>query len=1103
MPISFVPQQYRTADPYGYVASRTVNFRGRALSETGRGVINGGGQVSGQGTSKLGVSTGIFGKDFVIIELYQDSTAQAGLSWEYDVSSIPDDAYYVVLDYNYELSGDYENPPVASLELIDISEWDSTAQVFLGYIEITSGIITSIEEYDPLQPSRKREYFALWETHKNSNGTDHSFIDQDLTTNAHPTFNKITLTGSATSDTDAVTKLYVDNAIAGLDWQESILERRDSEPDSTGIYVGARYMVIDSPWGGASVNDLVEYDGTSWDSLTPDEGTSVWVGNEDKAYVFSNGTWILFASYITHNSLTGLQGGQVDEYYHLTSIQYTDLTDSGDSVLHYHSSDRNLVNATGTLSVAHGGTGQSTFTSYALLYGNGVSSIQQVGLGAIDLPLVSNGIAAPPSWKILPVPGGGTGTSNGSITGTGDLVFTSAIAVGGPSVLHLNKNGSIYFESLAIGIGTTNPQYPLHIGQNVIATPALFVETECDSVAPLVYFHVDNTNSSGPALQIRQDGTGDYIRFINEFGPVLIVDNSGEIDTLGRCFKINGNEILCETELGPTVVNSSLTKVGTISSGIWHGQTVLVDYGGTGATTFALDHLLLGDVTNPIKTMGGLRADTTSLNLPSIGLSIDDSLVIDKDRNWVGNPITGTNLLWQDSVEGRVYLEPGSPADEARYIALTAWGIGSNNDIATYHTGTGWTWDTPLEGTAVWVKDEDFIYVFDGTNWNKFQGEGGGTVESYWQTFNDGYLDGGDSITIFHSLDVQYPHVIVYDSTNQVVGPTYIRYINSNNIQLNFTGSRPISGTYAVRIGTGAGDESSVPASYTSAFTDLQLDSTACISIQHDLDVMFPVVQVFDGNNMLVIPHAVYYIDRNTVKLCFSGGTPIVGLYHVRVIGGTVSATEGQPYKCAFTNDELTSDKITITHGLGTTYPITTVYDGNDKIIFPNEVTYIDTESIQLDFTGATPLVGTYHVIVAGSVGQSLKIDMSNLEPGTIPTFIEAHIGISGEFVSIDYGNYVLYDDSTSSIELGDVTVHDGFILDYKLSGNSKKEIGRLYIIADITDASMSIQNIDLGTPVGVTFDTYVSGGQVYLESVTSGVGGTSILKIKITKFLV
>lgn len=62
---------------------------------------------------------------------------------------------------------------------------------------------------------------------------------------------------------------------------------------------------------------------------------------------------------IQHNSLGGLQGGTANEYYHLTSSQQSGLTGAADTTLHFHASDRALANATGTLAVGNGGTGQT------------------------------------------------------------------------------------------------------------------------------------------------------------------------------------------------------------------------------------------------------------------------------------------------------------------------------------------------------------------------------------------------------------------------------------------------------------------------------------------------------------------------------------------------------------------------------------------------------------------------------------------------------------------------------------------------------------------------------------------------------------------------
>lgn len=51
---------------------------------------------------------------------------------------------------------------------------------------------------------------------------------------------------------------------------------------------------------------------------------------------------------VSHNILASKQGGTTDEYYHLTATQHTDLTDAGDSTLHYHADDRSRANHTGT-----------------------------------------------------------------------------------------------------------------------------------------------------------------------------------------------------------------------------------------------------------------------------------------------------------------------------------------------------------------------------------------------------------------------------------------------------------------------------------------------------------------------------------------------------------------------------------------------------------------------------------------------------------------------------------------------------------------------------------------------------------------------------------
>jgi hypothetical protein len=61
---------------------------------------------------------------------------------------------------------------------------------------------------------------------------------------------------------------------------------------------------------------------------------------------------------------------------------------------------------------------------------------------------------------------------------------------------------------------------------------------------------------------------------------------------------------------------------------------------------------------------------------------------------------------------------PGSPADGDTYIVgATATGDWATHDaqIAFYYQG--WKFFIPIEGMKAWAKDEDVIYIYNGTAW--------------------------------------------------------------------------------------------------------------------------------------------------------------------------------------------------------------------------------------------------------------------------------------------------------------------------------------------------------------------------------------------------
>jgi len=86
----------------------------------------------------------------------------------------------------------------------------------------------------------------------------------------------------------------------------------------------------------------------------------------------------------------------------------------------------------------------------------------------------------------------------------------------------------------------------------------------------------------------------------------------------GKVFKINSTEVLSATTLGSGVTGSSLTSVGTISSGTWNGTTIAVANGGTGVTssTGTTSVVLSGSPTltgTPLSTTAAVDTNTTQI----------------------------------------------------------------------------------------------------------------------------------------------------------------------------------------------------------------------------------------------------------------------------------------------------------------------------------------------------------------------------------------------------------------------------------------------------------------------------------------------------------
>lgn len=99
----------------------------------------------------------------------------------------------------------------------------------------------------------------------------------------------------------------------------------------------------------------------------------------------------------------------------------------------------------------------------------------------------------------------------------------------------------------------------------------------------------------------------------------------------GRTYKIDGVDVLSNTTLGSSVINSSLTKVGILSTGEWNADPIAAIYGGTGITSYVEGDMIYADTTTTLtKLTKGISGQM---------LQIDDT----------------DNYTWTSRIDGGVY----------------------------------------------------------------------------------------------------------------------------------------------------------------------------------------------------------------------------------------------------------------------------------------------------------------------------------------------------------------------------------------------------------------------------------------------------------------
>lgn len=227
------------------------------------------------------------------------------------------------------------------------------------------------------------------------------------------------------------------------------------------------------------------------------------------------GTWngtALGANYVPdHGNLNNMNTAS---YYHLTQANHTDLTDSGDSTLHYHATDRSRANHTGTQTAA-------TISDFDTEVGNHVdvaANTTHRSSNGTDHTYIDQDVAttASPTWANVSL---GTGElTTGSINRASG---TMTLEIGGSSIVDVASTGATVYGSASVkksgyanvnaySFSTTLAEDPrlflVKSHNNTLDTYTATIDTEV--LGSVNFYAVDSGSSidSAAAIKVTQVG---------------------------------------------------------------------------------------------------------------------------------------------------------------------------------------------------------------------------------------------------------------------------------------------------------------------------------------------------------------------------------------------------------------------------------------------------------------------------------------------------------------------------------------------------------------------------------------------------------------------
>jgi hypothetical protein len=484
--------------------------------------------------------------------------------------------------------------------------------------------------------------------------------------------------------------------------------------------------------------------------------------------------------------------------------------------------------------------------------------------------------------------------------------------------------------------------------------------------------------------------------------------------------------------------------------GITGSNVTIRNASATGSFTGSFIGDAAGLVNVPFQ-ISGSDVDGVNYNKTFTKLQFDDS--------------TGLNV--SESVQGTAFISIGS---HFRDIFVSGSGMlratGSDAFEVIGDGGIDITVSNTDTNTNGYTKELKFSTLNLSSSLNNRIDTVTGSLNTLTGTFNTFT----SSFTSFSSSVDQ--HINAIDTfTSSVV------YTNQTSSMTVLSASYATTAAFALNVIGGGGGISD------GAFVYLnQTTPSTTWTFNHNLGQKYPIFQVFDSNDNVIIPSQITAVSADSATITFPSAQT------GRVIASLGTGPGGM------TEEFSAATTWSLSHNMGTDYPIVTVYDNNRKIIFPQEIKSIDSNNIEVYFSA--PVSGHLNVakgghIISGSVSIG-DIDLVNSgivsSSAQVTAYGFATTGsnqfngnqsVSGSLTV----NKVKMDATCVSLSavtghtIFDLGVFDGANFDYLVKSGNNMRGGMIMGVWDGTTSKFNeVSTTDIGNTSNVTFNVTNNG---------------------------